>query len=99
MTEIRAGLLLVGCGKMGGAMLEGWLQRRIVDRVAIVEPHTPSTAAFRGRPGVTIHADSGAIGMLDPAVVVFATKPQGMEAVVPAYRRFAGARTVFLSIA
>jgi pyrroline-5-carboxylate reductase len=99
MAEERAGLLLVGCGKMGGAMLEGWLQRRIVDRVAIVEPHAASTAAFRGRPGVSIHADAGAVGMADPSVVVFATKPQGMDAVVPAYRRFAGARTMFVSIA
>jgi pyrroline-5-carboxylate reductase len=99
MAEERSALLLVGCGKMGGAMLEGWLQRRIVDRVVIVEPHAASTAAFRGRPGVAIHADLGTIGAFAPGVVVFATKPQVMEAVVPAYRRLAGPRTVFLSIA
>jgi pyrroline-5-carboxylate reductase len=99
MIGERSELLLVGCGKMGGAMLEGWLQRRIVGRVAIVEPHDASTAAFRGRPGVAIHADAGAVGALTPAVVVFATKPQGMEKVVPAYRRLAGPRTVFVSIA
>jgi pyrroline-5-carboxylate reductase len=99
MTEKRSELLLVGCGKMGGAMLEGWLQRRIVDRVAIVEPHDASTAAFRDRPGVAVHADAGAVGAITPAVVVFATKPQGMEKVVPAYRRFAGPRTMFVSIA
>jgi pyrroline-5-carboxylate reductase len=99
MAEDRSGLLLVGCGKMGGAMLEGWLQRGIVARVAIVEPHGPSTAAFRDRPGVAVHADAGAIGTFAPEIVVFATKPQGMEAVVPAYRRLAGPRTVFLSVA
>jgi pyrroline-5-carboxylate reductase len=99
MPDDRLGLLLVGCGKMGGAMLEGWLQRRIVDRVAIVEPHAASTAAFRDRPGVAVHADLGEIGAFKPGVVVFATKPQVMDKVVPAYRSLATPRTVFLSIA
>lgn len=99
MAEERPTLLLVGCGKMGGAMLSGWLDRSVADRVVVIEPGTASTTAFRGRPGVSIHADAAAIGTLEPAVVVFATKPQGMETVVPAYSRFAGPRTVFLSVA
>jgi len=36
---------------------------------------------------------------LAPRVVVLAVKPQGMDAILPAYRRFAGPGTVFLSIA
>ena len=33
-------LLLIGCGKMGGAMLEGWLAQGLPPgEVAIVEPN------------------------------------------------------------
>src|SRR5262249_44849845 len=47
-----------------------------------------------------VHGDADALGSgFAPAVVVLAVKPQIMEAVVPAYRRFAGSACVFLSIA
>ncbi|HEX2116351.1 MAG TPA: pyrroline-5-carboxylate reductase [Alphaproteobacteria bacterium] len=99
MARERAALLLVGCGKMGGAMLAGWLDRKVVDRVVVVEPAAAATMAFKDRLGVSVHADLEAAGTFAPDVVVFATKPQGMEKLVPAYRRFAGRGTLFLSIA
>jgi pyrroline-5-carboxylate reductase len=33
-----AEVLLVGCGKMGGALLEGWLERGVAPGFAVVEP-------------------------------------------------------------
>jgi pyrroline-5-carboxylate reductase len=98
MTRERPALLLVGCGKMGGAMLAGWLDRQITDRALVVEPGE-GASAFRGKAGVTIVADVAAAGDFTPDVVVLATKPQVMDSVVPAYRRFAGATTLFMSIA
>lgn len=94
-------LVLVGAGKMGGAMLEGWLaQGAAPDGVVVVEPSGPARAALGGRDGVTAVADAaGLADDLDPAVVVFAVKPQQMDAAVPAYARFAGPGTTFLSIA
>jgi pyrroline-5-carboxylate reductase len=96
-------VLLVGCGKMGGAMLAGWLARGIAGATApvtIVEPEAASTAPFQGKSGVAIVGDAGALAPdLKPQVVVFAVKPQSMDGVVPHYRRFAGPETVFLSIA
>jgi pyrroline-5-carboxylate reductase len=92
-------ILLVGCGKMGGAMLEGWLARHIVRHVTIVEPG-PGAANFAGRPDVALHAEATALAPdLKPDVLVFAVKPQMMDAVAPHYRRFAGPTTVALSIA
>jgi pyrroline-5-carboxylate reductase len=95
-------LLLVGCGKMGGAMLTGWLDGGQVGAVAVIEPATDTTAGFSGR-GVRIEPSLDALvsGGEDfrPDVVVFAVKPQAMDAVVPPYRRFAAPGTVFLSIA
>jgi len=91
-----ANLLLVGCGKMGGAMLAGWAAAGVAGRVVVVEPSgTPPGLP----PGVEVVADAAAVPAdLDPAAVVLAVKPQVMEAVLPAYRAHVG-RAVFLSIA
>ncbi len=102
-TQAAAGsigeILLVGCGKMGGAMLEGWLARGIVRHATVVEPG-PGAAGFVGRPGVAHHLDAKSLAPdLGPEVVVFAVKPQMMNEVAPHYRRFARTSTVILSIA
>ena len=56
MTE---GLLLVGCGKMGGALLAGWLAsspRAVSGPIAVVEPTEAAVARWRSSPDVTLHA-------------------------------------------
>jgi pyrroline-5-carboxylate reductase len=91
-------LLLVGCGKMGGAMLDGWLERGLEEAV-VVEPVAAAAARFAGRPGVTVVAEAGAVPAgVRPAAVVLAIKPQEAAATLPAYARFAGPDTLFLSI-
>ncbi|MGE0725485.1 MAG: pyrroline-5-carboxylate reductase [Alphaproteobacteria bacterium] len=92
-------ILLVGCGKMGGAMLDGWAARGLAGAgVHVVEPEAdPRYAAI---PGVSVHGGPESLPAgLAPSTVVFAVKPQSMDAVAPAYRRFVGPSTVFLSIA
>jgi pyrroline-5-carboxylate reductase len=93
-------LILVGGGKMGGAMLEGWLERGLeAAQVHVVDPTPEARDALAAR-GVHTSADAAALaGDLAPGVIVLAVKPQVMDAVVPAYARFAAAGTVFLSIA
>lgn len=91
-----ASLLLVGCGKMGGAMLAGWLAAGVADRVVVVEP---GGAASPDDPRVLAVGDPTAVPAdFMPDVVVLAVKPQMMDAALPAYRRFASA-AAFLSIA
>ena len=92
-------LLLVGCGKMGGAMLSGWRESGIAGAgVSVVEP--AGAPDFADAADVTVYVDAGALpDDLDPETVVFAVKPQQMDAVAPAYARFAGPTCVFLSIA
>ncbi|MBW8269589.1 pyrroline-5-carboxylate reductase [Caldovatus aquaticus] len=98
MTEPLPPVLLVGCGKMGGAMLSGWLERGL-SRAVVVEPHGPAAAAFAGDPVVRVVATPEAIPAgFTPAAVVLAIKPQEADAALPAYARFAGPDTVFLSI-
>ncbi len=97
---LGAKLLLVGCGKMGGAMLTGWLERRIVQEAVVVEPSSAAVAPFRNRPGVWLTSGiDGVAAHFQPDVVVFAVKPQNMDEVLPAYVRFVRPQTVFLSIA
>ena len=92
-------VLLVGCGKMGGAMVEGWLARSMLAQGAhLVEPNAESVAAFRGRPGVACHSRFEDLpDGLTPEIVVLAVKPQTMAAVLPQLARFRTA--TFLSIA
>jgi pyrroline-5-carboxylate reductase len=92
-------LLLIGCGRMGGALLRGWLENDLAGRYAVIEPMVgarPTTLS----PHVTFlaspdHLDPG----LKPAVAVIAVKPQVMAETLPHYRAMAAAGTLFLSIA
>ncbi len=94
-------ILLVGCGKMGGALLGGWIAQGLaVADVAVVEPGEEAAAAARSAHGVTVVSEIGALAAnFAPRVVVLAVKPQVMDEVVPPYRRLVGPETVFLSIA
>ena len=88
MTKV----LLVGCGKMGSALLAGWLERGIAPGdVVVVDPTAPALA-------VSVVAGAADIPAgFAPDVVVLAVKPQVMAEVLPPYARFRQA--VFLSIA
>ena len=97
---IAGRLLLVGCGKMGGALLRGWLDRGVKPSdVTVIEPNAGPLEDLRAR-GVSILADaSGISANFDPAVVLLAVKPQMMDGALPPYRRLVRRGTVFLSIA
>jgi len=93
-------ILLVGCGKMGGALLAGWLDQGVpTDQILVVEPSIDAKRS--GIPdGVSVLKDAADIADdFEPAVVIFAIKPQVMGEVVPLYDRFTAAGTVFMSIA
>lgn len=95
---MAATLLLVGCGKMGGAMLDGWLKAGTVARAVVVEPGGLPNGP--DHPGVSAVASAQDLPAdFVPDVVVLAVKPQVMDGVLPAYARLAGPQTVFLSIA
>ena len=89
-------LLLVGCGKMGGAMLDGWLARgRAPADVVVAEP----VGALRPhKPGLRAVASTSDVAKT-PEIVVLAVKPQSMDGVLPDLKRFADEGAVFLSIA
>lgn len=89
-------ILLVGCGKMGSALMAGWIDRGTSpESIFVVDPAAPSLPD-----GVLC---SGSIDDIpkrfSPDVVVLAVKPQVMDAVVAPYKSLVAPETVFLSIA
>jgi pyrroline-5-carboxylate reductase len=99
MAASSGTLLLVGCGKMGGALLEGWLERGAAERFLVVEPGA-GAERFRARQGVTVVPEPTALPAdCAPDLVLLAVKPQTMGDALPPYQRFAKPGTAFLSIA
>lgn len=93
-------LVLVGCGKMGGALLDGWLDRGVDGAgIIVVEPHAEPLGALAGRGVAVVPSIEAVPADRRPDVVIFAVKPQMMDGVAPAYARFIPVGPVFLSIA
>ena len=94
-------LVLAGGGKMGGALLAGWLNKGMGGAdIIVVEPDSKTASAISEKHGVAVVEIVGDLDAdLTPETVVFAVKPQSMDDVAPAYGGYAGPDTVFLSIA
>ncbi len=91
-------LLLVGCGKMGSALLHGWINKGTASRYLVVEP-AGLPAGFAAQTGVSWHRSAEELpGEPVPDAIIFAVKPQVVDQVLPDYRRWAGPRTLFVSI-
>ena len=92
-------VLLLGCGKMGGAMLEGWLARGLSPSDAtVIEPSpSPEVAALLASHGVT-HLASGADARVTDVIVV-AVKPQVMDAALPSVAGAVGPSSLAISVA
>ena len=90
------GIVLVGCGRMGGALLHGWLNRGLAPgAVRVIDPNAPDWLEERGV------ATDGPLPS-DPAVLVLAVKPQMMGgALEPLSQTVAAAQTgtLVLSVA
>ncbi|HCP01079.1 MAG: pyrroline-5-carboxylate reductase [Alphaproteobacteria bacterium] len=89
-------ILLVGCGKMGGALIEGWIGRGVMpSAIFVIDPMQPDVPT-----GVSIRDGFEAIpSAFEPTVVVLAVKPQVMDKVLVPYADVVRSETVFLSIA
>ena len=76
-------LLLVGCGKMGSALLEGWLRAGLSqDAVIVVDPATRQTTNFDLPRSAMVREIAGLPDHLSPRMVLLAVKPQMMPDVL-----------------
>lgn len=93
LTTINSrGLVLLGCGKMGSALLEGWLAQGVnAASVHVIDPKPSDWLLAQG-----VHVNAALPDA--PALVLIAVKPQMMGDALPTLQGF-GADTVYLSIA
>ena len=87
------GLVLLGCGKMGSAMLEGWLKGGLPPVSVWVQDPNPSD--WVRAQGIHINAKLPA----DPAIVLVAVKPQMMGDALPSIQALGNGTTLFVSVA
>jgi pyrroline-5-carboxylate reductase len=97
LKDVASTVVLIGAGKMGAAMLEGWLGLGLdPSRVMVVEPQpAPEISALTAR-GLRLNPAARAVS--DPAVIVIAVKPQVAAEVVPAAAPLVGPSSVVVSI-
>ena len=97
LHDFSGRIVLVGAGKMGGALLEGWLWFGLdPQKVAVIEPSpAPQISALAAR-GVEINPDVQTLGQV--AAVVIAVKPQIAVQVMPALKPIVAPTTVVVSI-
>jgi pyrroline-5-carboxylate reductase len=89
-------LLLVGAGKMGSAMLDGWLARGLAPKcIAVLEPQPGKAIKALARRGLALNP-KGKVAAA--AAVVIAVKPQTAPEAVPPLARYVGKNTLVLSI-
>jgi pyrroline-5-carboxylate reductase len=97
LRDLAATIVLVGAGKMGSAMLDGWIGLGLDPaRVAVIEPQPSPEIAVLAARGLRLNPDRHAVR--DPAVIVIAVKPQAAAEVVPAAALLVGPSSVVVSI-
>jgi pyrroline-5-carboxylate reductase len=97
LTALTGPLVLIGAGKMGGTMLQGWLRLGLSPARAVVfEPQPSAEIAALAARGVQLNPSPGSL--LEPVAMVVAVKPQVAGEVIPAYAGLIGGGTVVVSI-
>ncbi|SFS03911.1 pyrroline-5-carboxylate reductase [Yoonia litorea] len=94
MNDVAArGLVMLGCGKMGSAMLSGWLRSGLPpSSVYVIDPYPSDWLKTQG---VHIGADLPE----HPAVAVIAVKPQMMAEALPDVDALGDGETLVISVA
>lgn len=94
LSDVAKTIVLVGAGKMGAAMLQGWLARGLDPlNVTVVEPQPGED--IKALKGVQLNPSSKTV---DPGAIVIAVKPQVADKVAPPLAAMLGASTVVVSI-
>ena len=99
MLKLTGTLVLVGAGKMGGAMLEGWLKSGAdPTRIVAFDPAPPaevkSTLEAKG-----VRLNPRISDITDTEVIIIAVKPQVMEDVLPGIVPLKTSKPLILSVA
>jgi len=97
LARFSGTLALAGAGKMGGALLDGWLHAGLSPaNVAVIEPNPSREIAALAQSGVRLNPNPA--GSPHAAAVVIAVKPQTAGEAMPVIAPMIGAATVVVSI-
>jgi pyrroline-5-carboxylate reductase len=97
LADLSGTILLAGAGKMGGALLEGWLALGLAPKnIVVIEPAPAGHLTALADRGVRLNPPPDRIG--EVAAVMVAVKPQVAPEVMPALAPLVGAATVVVSI-
>src|ERR1700722_16888606 len=97
LAQISGPIVLAGAGKMGGAMLSGWLARGLdASHLSVIEPHPSDDISSLAAKGVRLNPSPGVIGAA--ATLVVALKPQMFREAGAMLKSFAGPATLVVSI-
>lgn len=92
IPRLPAPTWFIGCGNMGGAIVDGWRSAGIdLSALTVVRP---SGSAVPGARTVTALSDAGS----PPKLVVLAFKPQKLDEIAPQLRQYLSANTIVVSV-
>jgi pyrroline-5-carboxylate reductase len=98
LASVPGAVLLVGAGKMGGALLEAWLARGLPPAlISVIEP-SPAPEISKLLSAKRIARDPQPPLLPTHAAIVLAVKPQTAPDAIKQIARFAGRDTVVVSI-
>jgi pyrroline-5-carboxylate reductase len=96
LAKFAGPLVLLGAGKMGQAMLEGWLARGLPTRkVVVLEPQPVKSVKALARRGLKLNPKGRP---MPAAAIVVAVKPQSAPEALPALGDYVGRGTLVISI-
>jgi pyrroline-5-carboxylate reductase len=97
LAQLTGTIVLAGAGKMGGAMLSGWLAQELdANRVAVIEPYPSDDISALAAKGMRLNPAAKDVGTV--ATLVIALKPQMFREAGPALKPFVGTSTLVVSI-
>ena len=97
LAQIKDTIVLAGAGKMGGALLSGWLAQGLdARRVVVIEPHPSDEISALGSKGIRLNPSPKDIGAT--ATLVIALKPQSFREAGATLKSFTGPSTLVVSI-
>ena len=97
LKNIAGTVVLAGAGKMGGAMLSGWLAQGLdAKSVVVIEPHATDDIRALLAKGVRLNPSPKDVA--DVAALVIALKPQAFREAAPGLKPFATPATLVVSI-
>jgi pyrroline-5-carboxylate reductase len=97
LGQINGTIALAGAGKMGGALLLGWLTGGLdAGRVIVIDPQPSDEVRLVAKRGIRLNPPAQEIGTVDTLVV--AVKPQSFREAGAALKPFIGPSTLVVSI-